>query len=241
MEISPERLAGRCPRCLHPQEVCLCDRIPTVPTRTRIVLVRHILEALRSSNTARFAPLALPGCTLLDYGERGAPFDASVLRRPGTWLLFPSNEPTTTPPPDLETLVGKTSWELSPEPPEGGWEPFRALLRRREPFRDVLHRVASATNGTRYVSFSGQPVFDERKSFRGYRGVARDVSAEIWGTTLIQLENVVARVLTESDNVDDGLPSGSGFIHQPRFSSSLDNGISMRPSSASGPPSTTAQ
>jgi PAS domain-containing protein len=118
---------------------------------------------------------------------------------------FTLYHPSGAPDPDLETLVGKTSWELSPEPPEGGWEQLRALLHERAPFRDVLHRVASATRGTRYVSFSGQPVFDERKTFRGYRGVARDVSAEIWGTALIQLENVVARVLTEADNVDDGL------------------------------------
>ena len=37
------------------------------------------------------------------------------------------------------------------------------------------------------------------------------------------------------------LPFGSGFIHQPRVSSSLPSGMSMRPSSASGAPSTTAQ
>ena len=38
-----------------------------------------------------------------------------------------------------------------------------------------------------------------------------------------------------------GRPFGSGFIHQPRVSSSRPSGRSMRPSSASGPPSTTAQ
>jgi diguanylate cyclase (GGDEF)-like protein/PAS domain S-box-containing protein len=118
---------------------------------------------------------------------------------------FTLYRPSGAPDPDLETLVGKTSWELSPEPPEGGWEQLRALLQARAPFRDVLHRLTSATKGTRYVSFSGQPVFDEHNTFQGYRGVASDVSAKIWGTALIQLENVVARVLTESDNVDDGL------------------------------------
>jgi diguanylate cyclase (GGDEF)-like protein/PAS domain S-box-containing protein len=107
--------------------------------------------------------------------------------------------------PDFATLVGKTSWELSPEPPDGGWERHRALLETHEPFRDVLHRMPSATSGTRYVSFSGQPVFDERKRFTGYRGVARDVSVETREAALLQLENVVARVLTEGDNVNDGL------------------------------------
>jgi len=41
--------------------------------------------------------------------------------------------------------------------------------------------------------------------------------------------------------VTEGSPLGSGFIHQPRASSSRPRGISIVPSSASGPPSTMAQ
>jgi hypothetical protein len=41
--------------------------------------------------------------------------------------------------------------------------------------------------------------------------------------------------------VSEGSPFGSGFIHQPRVSSSRPRGNSTVPSSASGPPSTTAQ
>jgi diguanylate cyclase (GGDEF)-like protein/PAS domain S-box-containing protein len=118
---------------------------------------------------------------------------------------FTLYRPSGAPDPYLEKLVGQTSWEFSPEPPEGGWEQHRAALEAHQAFRDVLHRAPSATNGTRYVSFSGQPVFDARKNFKGYRGIARDVSGEIRGAALTQLENVVARVLAEADNVDDGL------------------------------------
>jgi len=57
----------------------------------------------------------------------------------------------------------------------------------------------------RYLSFSGQPIFDRRNRFKGYRGVARDVSAETRAATLADLEHVVARVLTEADGVEDGL------------------------------------
>src|SRR5262245_9264094 len=74
---------------------------------------------------------------------------------PGAHPRFTLQRPSGPPDPLLETLGGKTSWELSPEPPEGGWERHRTLLETHRPFRDVLHRVASATNGTRYVSFSG--------------------------------------------------------------------------------------
>src|SRR3984893_7979748 len=41
--------------------------------------------------------------------------------------------------------------------------------------------------------------------------------------------------------VTEGRPFGSGFIHQPRVSSSRPRGNAIVPSSASGPPSTTAQ
>ena len=47
---------------------------------------------------------------------------------------FALYRPSGAPDPDLETLVGKTSWELSPEPPEGGWG-VRAL---RSSWLDVV-------------------------------------------------------------------------------------------------------
>ena len=55
---SAETLSRRCPRCLLAR--CLCASLPRVEARTRIVLVRHLNERYRSSNTARLAALALP-------------------------------------------------------------------------------------------------------------------------------------------------------------------------------------
>ena len=56
----------RCPRCLFVP--CLCADIPIVPTRTRVVIVRHHLERWRASNTGRLAALALPNSTVIDHG-----------------------------------------------------------------------------------------------------------------------------------------------------------------------------
>ena len=118
---------------------------------------------------------------------------------------FTAYHPSGEPDPDLAALVGKTSWEFASAAPAGGWEPHRAALAAHEPFHSVLHRLDSATRGTRYLSFSGQPIFDARKRFKGYRGVARDVSAETRAATLADLELVVTRVLTEADGVETGL------------------------------------
>ena len=109
---------------------------------------------------------------------------------------------------ELGGLVGKTSWELSPEPPDrNGWEGHRATLETRQPFRNVVHRVTSPVKGVRYLIFSGQPVIDRRGKFKGYRGIAQDVSEQTRAARLAQLGHVVARgedlVAAEHDDRGD--------------------------------------
>jgi len=84
---TPRDLIGHCPRCLLHWEICVCSMIPRVEARTEIVLIRHITEQLMTSNTGRFAALALPRARILDYGG-GEAFDARPLRAPGTALLY---------------------------------------------------------------------------------------------------------------------------------------------------------
>jgi diguanylate cyclase (GGDEF)-like protein/PAS domain S-box-containing protein len=117
------------------------------------------------------------------------------------FTLFQSRDPQA-PDRDLEQIVGKTSWELCDTPLDSGnWEAHKAALRARAPFRNVVHRLRSASGGTRYVSFSGQPIYDERLGFRGYRGIAQDVSAQMRADKLLQLEHTVARILAETEGV----------------------------------------
>src|SRR5262249_50789834 len=54
--------------------------------------------------------------------------------------------------------------------------------------------------GTRYVSTSGQPVFDENGRFRGYRGVARDITKSRRDEQLLALEHAITRSLAEADS-----------------------------------------
>jgi DTW domain-containing protein YfiP len=80
----------RCERCLLQRRVCLCAAIPTLPTRTRIVIVRHHLERHRSSNSGRLAHLALPNSEIIEHGGAGGP--AALPRLDGAWLLYPQGE-----------------------------------------------------------------------------------------------------------------------------------------------------
>src|SRR5512139_1733869 len=59
----------------------------------------------------------------------------------------PSGEPDA----GLAELVGKTSFELfGAIEATDTHEPFSAMLERRAPFRDVLHRLGSEATGARY-------------------------------------------------------------------------------------------
>ena len=89
---TPRDLSGHCPRCLLQLEICVCGVLPCVSARTEVVLVRHITEQLLTSNTGRFAALALPNARILQYGG-GESFDATALSAPGTALLYCSGPP----------------------------------------------------------------------------------------------------------------------------------------------------
>ena len=73
--------------------------------------------------------------------------------------------------------LGKRRWEmpyLSPD--ESGWRAHRALLDARLPFRgfEISRRGDDGTE--RFISLSGDPVFDAAGAFLGYRGVGTDIT-----------------------------------------------------------------
>ena len=73
--------------------------------------------------------------------------------------------------------IGKTRWEVPyVEPDEDAWRRHRATLDAYLPFRDFELARPTADGGTRYVSVSGIPVFDESGRFVGYRGVGRHIT-----------------------------------------------------------------
>ena len=135
----------RCQRCNLPLHLCLCAEIPRVETRTRILLLQHLVENRKKSNTGRLAALALANSRLLTYGAPGESLDIALLSEPGTWLLFPDG-PTAPPdaPPPRQLVVLDGSWSQTrrmtqripalrtlprlvlPPPPPG-------MLRLREP------------------------------------------------------------------------------------------------------------
>jgi diguanylate cyclase (GGDEF)-like protein/PAS domain S-box-containing protein len=75
-------------------------------------------------------------------------------------------------------FIGKTLWNWGPNPVgnDGNWNPHKAKLEARQQFKDLLYTHINARKESRVISCSGQPVFDAEGHFRGYRGLASDIT-----------------------------------------------------------------
>jgi PAS domain S-box-containing protein len=78
---------------------------------------------------------------------------------------------------DPAPYMGRKRWDRpAPNLTEAAWERHRAQLERHEPFFDFeMERVGPDGNSI-WLSVTGEPVFDEERRFRGYRGVGTDIT-----------------------------------------------------------------
>ncbi|HEY5897991.1 MAG TPA: PAS domain S-box protein [Burkholderiales bacterium] len=73
--------------------------------------------------------------------------------------------------------LGRKRWETPAlNLTEADWQRHRAQLERHEPFRDFEMLRPSPDGTGRWVCVSGEPIFDERGRFKGYRGVGQDIT-----------------------------------------------------------------
>ena len=80
-----------------------------------------------------------------------------------------------------DPLLGRTREENAIRTPgdEAMWARYAADIAARRPFRDLTYRSRRSTDKPYWVRISGVPVFGPDGSFQGYRGVGRDVTAEM--------------------------------------------------------------
>jgi len=73
--------------------------------------------------------------------------------------------------------IGKRRWEMPyVSPDEAGWQAHRAALDAHMPFRDFQLSRLGPDGTERYLSVSGDPLFDPTGAFTGYCGVATDIT-----------------------------------------------------------------
>jgi diguanylate cyclase (GGDEF)-like protein/PAS domain S-box-containing protein len=78
-----------------------------------------------------------------------------------------------------ESLIGKRRWESDRVGGDEEMARHRATLEGHLPFKDFVLARRTSDGRITYVSHSGKPVFDGKGNFRGYRGVARDITARV--------------------------------------------------------------
>jgi diguanylate cyclase (GGDEF)-like protein/PAS domain S-box-containing protein len=87
-----------------------------------------------------------------------------------------SNIPMTS----LATDVGRARWEFAdPAMSPDRWDLHRADLAARREFRDFRWERIRTDGKRRYMSTSGNPVYDETGAFIGYHGTGRDITADV--------------------------------------------------------------
>ena len=81
---------------------------------------------------------------------------------------------------DRESPIGKLRWDLNDTSrnPEQ-WEDHKRTVLAHEPFRDFRFEQTDENGQTRHVSVSGVPMHDQNGVFTGYRGIGRDITAQI--------------------------------------------------------------
>ena len=77
----------------------------------------------------------------------------------------------------LSTVMGRTRWEIGAlNMTPADWDAHRAVLRSRQPFRDLELQRQRPDGSMHWISVSGVPVLDADGTLRGYRGVGRDIT-----------------------------------------------------------------
>jgi PAS domain S-box-containing protein len=129
-------------------------------------LLQRTAEAARTSEAR-----------LRDYAEMASDWfweqDAElrfVSITPGTPLIGPNDR----------AFVGRRRWDvIGSDTDDERWRAHKADLAARRSFRDFRYNLNGSDGRLHHVSVSGNPIFDEAGNFVGYRGIGRDITADI--------------------------------------------------------------
>lgn len=118
----------RCHRCRMHVERCICRSIPRYDLATRVVLVMHHREHIKTTATGPLALEALPNSELRIHGQQYLPLDFSDLNIPErrTLLLYPGDDA----PVLSRNFLNRDSRPVTLVVPDGNWRQASRMRRR---------------------------------------------------------------------------------------------------------------
>ena len=112
--------------------------------------------------------------------------------------------------------IGKTRWELpGTEIVNQTWDEHKAVLAERKPFRDLLLRRTDKNGEVHFVSVAGKAIIDALGAFRGYQGVASDVTFRVRAEQELQRANMQLELLALHDPL-------TGLANRRKFAERFD-------------------
>ena len=127
--------ASRCVRCRMHQSLCVCALIPTLATRTRLVLVIHRAEDRKPTNTGRLAAEAMPNSRVIVRGRAAEPIDDFAMNA-GTRPLFLFPHEDAVPLASMATVAGDDR-PVTLIVPDGNWRQASKVRNRVAGMKDV--------------------------------------------------------------------------------------------------------
>jgi DTW domain-containing protein len=122
--------APRCARCFMLEGLCVCADIPSLKSRTELVVILSSSEAKKPTNTGRLAALAISPSRVLVRGLPDAPLDLAFLDPARTVVLCPDEEATSL---DVFRFEGALTLVV----PDGSWRQASKMPRREPLLRDL--------------------------------------------------------------------------------------------------------
>lgn len=154
----------RCDTCGLPHMTCLCSEIAPIATRTKLVVVMHRVEGMKTTNTGKLATFALSNAVLAVSGAfaRPSPFEETrVVSRLGDAPMPPGKRLLLFPGSNARSL---DSIPRDDEPfvlivPDGSWSQARKLTQHPDVSTDAelvaLPPILESRYGLRRKPFEG--------------------------------------------------------------------------------------
>jgi DTW domain-containing protein YfiP len=131
-----EQQKPRCPACRLHQELCVCGATPQLDLRTRVEVIVHYADAVKTSNSGRLVTLCLRNSAVHIRGLKDTPLAPLVCANPdGRMVLYPAQDAEVLTP----ELVASLPAPLTLLVPDGSWNQARRAVKREPQLQGARH------------------------------------------------------------------------------------------------------